>query len=42
MGWMETIRYMGLDLQGATVLAVASLDWAARALKSRGTKRRAQ
>ena len=34
MGWMETIRYLGLDLQVATVFAVASLDVAARALKS--------
>ena len=34
MGWMETIRYIGLDLQVATVFAVASLDWAARAVKS--------
>lgn len=31
MGWMETIRFIGLDLQVATVFAVAGLDWAARA-----------
>lgn len=34
MGWMETIRFSGLDLQVATVFALASLDVAARALKS--------
>lgn len=34
MGWMETIRFMGLDLQVATVFAVATLDVAARALRS--------
>ena len=34
MGWMETIRYLGLDLQVATVLAVASVDFAARAARS--------
>ncbi len=34
MGWMETIRFVGLDLQVATVFAVASLDVAARAFKS--------
>jgi hypothetical protein len=34
MGWIETIRYIGLDLQVATVFAVASLDWAVRAVKS--------
>lgn len=34
MGWMETIRFMGLDLQVATVFAVATLDVAARALIS--------
>jgi len=34
MGWMETIHFIGLDLQVATVLAVASLDLAAHALKS--------
>src|SRR5512140_2463122 len=33
MGWMETIRFIGLDLEIATVFAMASLDWAARALK---------
>lgn len=30
MGWMETIRLLGLDLQVATVLAGAILDLAAR------------
>ena len=30
MGWMETIRLLGLDLQVATVLAGASLDMAVR------------
>jgi hypothetical protein len=34
MGWMETIRFIGLDLQVATVFAVATLDVAARALRS--------
>jgi len=34
MGWMETIRFIGLDLQVATVFAMASLVVAARALKS--------
>ena len=34
MGWMETIRFVGLDLQVATVVAVATLDVAARALRS--------
>jgi hypothetical protein len=34
MGWIETIRYLGLDLQVATVLAVASIDVAARTFKS--------
>ena len=34
MGWMETIRFVGLDLQVATVFAVATLDVAARALRS--------
>lgn len=34
MGWMETIRYLGLDLQVATVLAVAVVDYAARAARS--------
>ena len=33
MGWMETIHFIGLDLEVATVLAVGSLDAAARALK---------
>jgi hypothetical protein len=32
MDWMETIRFVGLDLQVATVLAVAGVDVAARAL----------
>jgi len=31
MGWMETIRFIGLDLQVATVLAGAGLDLVARA-----------
>jgi hypothetical protein len=34
MGWMETIRFLGLDLMVATVFAVASLDAAAFVLKS--------
>ena len=34
MGWMETIRFLGLDLIVATVFAVASLDVAAYALKA--------
>jgi len=34
MGWIETIRFIGLDLQVAAVLAVASLDVAVSALKS--------
>ncbi|MEY2920857.1 MAG: hypothetical protein RL261_2162 [Pseudomonadota bacterium] len=34
MGWMETIRFLGLDLMIATVFAVASLDAAACVLKS--------
>ena len=34
MGWMETIRFIGLDLQVATAFAVATLDVAARALRS--------
>jgi hypothetical protein len=34
MSWMEAIRYIGLDLQAATVLVVASLDWAARTVKA--------
>jgi len=29
MGWMEAIRFLGLDLMVATVFAVASLDAAA-------------
>jgi hypothetical protein len=32
MDWMETIRFVGLDLQVATVFAVAGVDVAARAL----------
>jgi hypothetical protein len=38
MGWMETIRFIGLDLQVATVLAVGGLDVAARALRSVGSR----
>ena len=34
MGWMETIRFIGLDLQVAILFAVGSVDVAARALKS--------
>ena len=34
MGWMETIRFVGLDLQVVTVLAAGSLDVALRALRS--------
>jgi len=34
MGWMETIRFIGLDLQIATVLAGAGLDFTARTIKS--------
>jgi hypothetical protein len=34
MGWMETIRYLGLDLQVATMLAVAVVDFGARAARS--------
>jgi len=34
MSWMDTIRYIGLDLQVATVFAVATLDWALRAVIS--------
>lgn len=33
MGWIETIRFIGLDLEIATVFAVASLDLGARTLK---------
>lgn len=33
MGWMETIHFIGLDLQVATLTAVASLDVAARAIR---------
>jgi len=33
MGWMETIRFIGLDLQVATVFAVASLGAASRAVQ---------
>jgi hypothetical protein len=39
MGWMETIRYIGLDLQVATVLAVGSLVLAARAFNSAWNQR---
>ena len=41
MGWVEAIRYIGLDLQVATVFAVASLDWAASAMTPRGRLREA-
>jgi len=34
MGWMETVRLLGLDLIVTTVFAVASLDVAAYALKA--------
>ena len=34
MGWMETIRFLGLDLMVATVFAVAGLDVAACALRA--------
>lgn len=34
MGWMETIRFLGVDLMVATVFAVAGLDAAACALKA--------
>ena len=34
MGWMETIRFIGLDLQVAAVFAAVSIDVAPRALKS--------
>lgn len=34
MGWMEAIRFLGLDLMVATVFAVASLDAAACASKA--------
>lgn len=34
VGWMETIRFIGLDLEVATVFAVATLDVTARALRS--------
>jgi hypothetical protein len=34
MSWMETIRFTGLDLMVATVLAAAILDAAARVLRS--------
>jgi len=40
MSWMETVRYIGLDLQLMTVLAVAGVIMAVRAFKSvrrRGT-----
>jgi hypothetical protein len=33
MGWMETIRFIGLDLQVATVFAVASIGAASRAVQ---------
>ena len=41
MGWVETIRYIGLDLQVATVFAGASLDWAVSAMAPRGPLREA-
>lgn len=34
MGWMETIRILGLDLMVVTVFAVAGLDVVADALES--------
>ena len=34
MGWMETIRFLGLDLMVVTVFAVASIDVTLRALRS--------
>jgi len=34
MGWMETIRFLGLDLMVATVFAVASLDAAPCVLRN--------
>ena len=34
MGWMETIRFLGLDLEVATVFAVGTIDVAAGALRS--------
>ena len=34
MGWMEAIRFLGVDLMVVTVFAVASLDAAARAFKA--------
>ena len=34
MGWMETIRFLGLDLMVVTVFAVASLYAAACVLKA--------
>lgn len=42
MSWMETIRYIGLDLQAATVLALTSLYWARRALLSARARRAAR
>ena len=33
-GWMEAIRFLGLDLMVATVFAVASLNAAAGILKA--------
>lgn len=33
MGWMETIHFIGLDIEVAIVFAVAGLDLAARTLK---------
>jgi hypothetical protein len=34
MSWLETIQYIGLDLQVATVVAVGVVDLAIRALRS--------
>lgn len=40
MGWIETIRFIGLDIEVATVFAMASVDLAARTLKRLVSKRR--
>jgi len=34
MGWMEAIRFLGLDLMVVTVFAVASLDAGASIVKA--------
>ena len=34
MGWMETIRFLGLDLEIATVFAVGSIDVTVGALSA--------